>query len=170
MSTLSRLKPAWINIGAIAVLAIAVVYVLFWPGPQGLPMIKIGIPEHTISVEVSIMGINDADLKNSVQQGSTLQVSINNASELPMKIESVQVLPRTVAATQTNGMVKSMPDPRPEMKFSNNLLLTLAGQGYANSNGLFIGLKPTRVGATVHLRAPNFDAPGSIVSAVSRPK
>jgi Domain of unknown function (DUF4330) len=157
-------------LGAIAVLAVAVLYVLFWPGPQGLPLIKVGIPQRTVALDVSIMGINDSDLAGTLRQGGTMQVSINNAADLPMVLRSIQLLPGTVVSTQRNGSIKPLPDPRPEMGFSNNLLLTLEGKGYANDNGTFIGLKRTRVGATVRLRAPEFDSPGSIVNVVSRDK
>jgi Domain of unknown function (DUF4330) len=170
VSTLRRPSPLWINFGAIAVLAVALVYVLFWPGPQGLPLIKVGIPQRIIALDVSIIGINDADLLNTVRQGREIQVSINNGADLPMTIKSVQTLPRTVVSTQSDGTVKPMPDPRPEMKFSNNLLLHLEGQGYSNKNGIFIGLKRTRVGATVRLRAPKFDGPGSIVDVTASAK
>lgn len=168
MSTASRKLPGqWINLGAIAVLIVALVYLLFWPGSEGLPLIKIGLPQRTIALDVSIMGINDADLASTFSKGEKILVSINRASDLPMTVKSTQPIPRTVASTQRDGSVKPQPDPRPEMRFSNNLLLTLEGQGYANKKGIFIGLKRTRVGATIILHAPDFDAPGSIVKVVA---
>ncbi len=167
MSTGTRPSPTLINIGAVAILIVSILYVMFWPGPQGLPLMKVGIPQRVISVELSIMGINDADLANTVRKGEKIQVSIDNAPHIPMTIDSVQSLPRTVVSTQSNGTVKPLADPRPEMRFSNNLLISLQGKGYANKNGIFVGLKRARVGATVHLRAPGFDAPGSIVNIVS---
>jgi Domain of unknown function (DUF4330) len=168
VSTASRKLPGqWINLGAIAVLIVALVYLLFWPGSEGLPLIKIGLPQRTIALDVSIMGINDADLASTFSKGEKILVSINRASDLPMTVKSTQPIPRTVASTQRDGSVKPQPDPRPEMRFSNNLLLTLEGQGYANKKGIFIGLKRTRVGATIILHAPDFDAPGSIVKVVA---
>jgi Domain of unknown function (DUF4330) len=168
VSTVNRKLPAqWMNLGAIAVLVVALAYVLFWPGPEGLPLIKIGLPQRTIALDVSIMGINDADLASTFSRGEKIHVSINHAPDLPMTVKSTQPIPRTVASTQRDGSVKPQPDPRPEMRFSNNLLLTLEGQGYANSKGIFIGLKRTRVGATILLHAPDFDAPGSIVKVVA---
>jgi Domain of unknown function (DUF4330) len=168
VSTLSRKFPAqWMNLGAMAVLVVAFIYLLFWPGPEGLPLVKIGLPQRTITLDVSIMGINDADLASAFSKGEKLQVSINHAPNLPMVVKSTQSIARTVNSTQRDGSIKPQPDPRPEMRFSNNLLLTLEGQGYANKKGIFIGLKRTRVGATILLHAPNFDAPGSIVRVVS---
>jgi Domain of unknown function (DUF4330) len=148
-------------------MVVALVYLLFWPGPEGLPLVKLGLPQRTIALDVSIMGINDADLASTFSKGEKILVSINRASDLPMTVKSTQPIPRTVASTQRDGSVKPQPDPRPEMRFSNNLLLTLEGQGYANDKGIFIGLKRTRVGATIILHAPDFDAPGSIVKVVA---
>lgn len=159
-----NLRANWVNLGAIAILVLSLIYVCFVPGPEGLPLIKIGLPERTITLEVSIMGMNDADLATTFRQGEAIQVSINNAPELPMRVKATQTIPRTVASTQRDGTLKAQPDPRPEMQFSNNLQLTLEGQGYANDKGVFLGLKRTRIGATLKLRTPDFDAPGSIVS------
>jgi Domain of unknown function (DUF4330) len=168
VSTASRKLPGqWINLGAIAILVVALVYLFFVPGPEGLPVVKIGIPQRTITLDVSIMGINDTDLATTFSKGEHIQVSIDRAPHLPMTVKSTQPIERTVASTQRDGSVKSQPDPRPEMKFSNNLLLTLEGQGYSNRSGIFIGLNRTRVGATILLRASDFDAPGSIVRAVA---
>jgi hypothetical protein len=168
VSTLSRKLPAqWMNLGAIAVLVAALIYLLFWPGPEGLPLVKIGLPQRTIVLDVSIMGINDADLASTFVKGEQIKVSIDHAEDLPMRVKSTQSIPRTVASTQRDGSVKPQPDPRPEMRFSSNLLLTLEGQGYSNDRGIFIGLKRTRVGSTILLHAPDFDAPGSIVKVVS---
>jgi Domain of unknown function (DUF4330) len=168
VSTASRKLPApWINLGAIAALVAALVYVLLWPGPEGLPLVKIGLPQRTITLDVSIMGINDTNLATTFSKGENIQVSIDYAPNLPMTVKSTQPIPRTVASTQSDGSVKPQPDPRPEMKFSNNLLLTLEGQGYSNRSGIFIGLKRTRVGETILLRASDFDAPGSIVKVVA---
>jgi hypothetical protein len=69
------------NAGAIAVIIAALLYLCFWPGPQGLPLIRIGIPQRTMVLETSVSGINNADIEATIRPGETLKVSIDNGME-----------------------------------------------------------------------------------------
>jgi hypothetical protein len=165
-----RLSQArWMNGGAIAVLVAALLYLCFWPGPQGFPLIKIGIPQRTMVLEASISGINDADIKATIRPGETVQVSIDNSALLSLKLKSAETLPTTVVATQLDGSVKFQPDPRPEMRFGSNLLLKLEGKGYSTPNGLFLGLKRIRVGSTIKINSTGVETFASIVNVVVDP-
>ncbi|MGB8703177.1 MAG: DUF4330 domain-containing protein [Thermosynechococcaceae cyanobacterium] len=156
----------WLNLGAIAVLALSILYVFFWPGPEGLSLTKLGLPQRTITLEAVISGINSADIAATLRPGESVQASINNAPELPLMVQSIESLPSTVVATQPQGTVKPQPDPRPEMGFGNNLLIKLEGRGYANPRGVFLGLKRARVATTLRIKARGFEAPASIVDVV----
>jgi Domain of unknown function (DUF4330) len=162
-------QPQWINLGAIAAVAIAILYLFFWPGPEGLPLIKVGIPPRTIVLETTIAGLNDEDVLSTFKQGAAVEVSINNAPRIPMKLGSIEKLPSTVVATQPKGLVKSQADPRPEMRFGNNVLVRLEGKGYSNNRGTFIGLKRARVASTIKIYSPGFETPASIVNVLVKP-
>jgi Domain of unknown function (DUF4330) len=165
-----RLAQAqWMNGGAIAVLIAALLYLCFWPGPQGLPLIRIGIPQRTMVLETSVSGINDADIKATIRPGETLEVSIDNSSLIPLTLKSAETLPTTVVATQRDGTVKAQPDPRPEMRFGSNLLLKFEGKGYSTQNGLFLGLKRIRVGSTLKIHGTGVETSASVVSVVANP-
>jgi hypothetical protein len=170
ISTPRRLAQSqWINGGAIAVLIAALLYLCFWPGPQGLPLIKIGIPQRTVVVEASISGINNADLEGTIRPGDTLKVSIDSSALLPLILKSAETLPTTVVATQPNGTVKAQPDPRPEMQFGSNLLLKFEGKGYSTQNGLFLGLKRLRMGSTIKIHGAGVETSASIVNVAVSP-
>jgi Domain of unknown function (DUF4330) len=162
-------QPRWINLGAIAAVAIAVLYLFFWPGPEGLPFIKVGIPQRTIVLETTITGLNDKDVLSTLRQGDVVKVSINNAPRIQMKLGSIEKLPTTVAVTQPKGLVKAQPDPRPEMRFGNNLLVRLEGKGYSNNRGTFLGLKRARAASTIKIYSPGFETPASIVNVLVKP-
>jgi Domain of unknown function (DUF4330) len=157
------------NGGAIAVLIAALLYLCFWPGPQGLPLIKIGIPQRTMVLETSISGINDTDIQATIRSGDTVEVSIDNSALLPLTLKSVDRLPTTVVATQPDGTVKAQPDPRPEMRFGSNLLLKFEGQGYSTQNGLFLGLKRIRVGSTIKIHGTGVETSASVVDVMVKP-
>jgi hypothetical protein len=162
-------QAQWINGGAIAILIAALLYLCFWPGPQGFPLIKIGIPQRLIAFEASISGINDADVKATIENVKTVNVSIDNSALLPLTLKSVEKLPTTVVATQPDGSIKFQADPRPEMRFGSNLLLKLEGKGYSTSNGLFLGLKRIRVGSTIKIHGAGVETSASIVSVMVKP-
>jgi hypothetical protein len=154
----------WINWGAIATVIIALLYLFFWPGPEGLPFVKLGLSQQTIDLEASISGINDSNVSSTFKPGTAVEVSLSNSPRLSMKLKSVEQLPSTVVATQKKGTVTSQPDPRPEMKSGNNLLITLEGKGYANDRGVFLGLKRARVASTIKIYSQQFESPASIVN------
>jgi hypothetical protein len=154
------------NGGAIAVLIAALLYLCFWPGSEGLPLIKVGIPQRIVVLETSISGINDTDIASTFHPGDTLGVSIQNSAFLPLTLKSVDRVPTTVVATQPGGMVKPQPDPRPEMRFGSNLLLKLEGKGYSTQNGFFLGVKRIRVGSTLKIQGLGVETAASIVDVV----
>jgi hypothetical protein len=162
-------QSRWINLGAIAAVAIAFLYLFFWPGPEGLPLIKVGIPQRTIVLETTITGLNDKDVLSTFKQGAAVKVSINNAPRISMKLGSVEKLPNTVVATQPKGLVKPQADPRPEMQLGNNLMVRLEGKGYSTDRGTFIGLKRARVASTIKIYSPGFETPASVVNVLVKP-
>lgn len=156
-------KP-WINWGAIALILGTLAYLFFWPGPEGLPVVKAGIPAQTINIEATVTGIKDLDAQTRFQKGSKVTVIIDNAPPQPMSVQTTSLLPNTIVGTQPDGTVKAQPDPRPEMQFSKNLLITLEGSGYANNKGTFLGTKRTRIGSAIRILAPNFETQASVVN------
>jgi hypothetical protein len=165
----NRPLPArWLNLGAIALLLVSLLYIFCWPGPEGLPLVKLGLSPSTISVEATVSGIKDRDAQARFQQGAQFKVVVDNAPPEPVTIQSASLLPNTVAGTQPDGTVEAQTDPRPEMQFSQNLLLRIAGKGYVNGSGLFIGLKRVRVGSTIRILAPDFETQASVVGIVAQ--
>jgi Domain of unknown function (DUF4330) len=162
-------QAQWMNLGAIAVLVVAVVYLCFWPGPEGLRLIKVGLPQRAVVLETSVTGLNNTDLKSIFRPGDVVNVSIKNSALIPLTLKSVTKVPGTVVATQPKGNVVPQPDPRPEMRFGNNLLLKLEGKGYSNQSGFFLGVKRIRVGSTLVLHGKSVETPSSIVSVVVEP-
>jgi hypothetical protein len=162
-------QARWMNGGAIAILVAALLYLCFWPGPEGLPLIKVGIPQRTVVLETSISGISDTDIQGTFRPGDKVKVSIKNSALLPLTLKSLEILPTTVVATQSDGSVKPQPEPRPEMQFGSNLLLKLEGKGYSTQSGLFLGLKRIRVGSTIKIHGSGFESSASIVDVVVTP-
>ena len=154
----------WVNIGAIATVVLALLYLFLWPGPEGLPMVKIGIPARTIQVQATILGINDLEAAGTFQPGKAMAISVDNAPLTPVILESVETLPDSTWATLPDGSIQAQPDPRPETEYSRNVLLTMEGQGYQNRRGSFLGLKRVRVGSSIRVNGFEFDTQASVVA------
>lgn len=159
----------WINLGAIAILVATLIYLFLWPGPEGLPLVKVGLSPKPIAIEATVSGIKDTEAEARFQPGATFHVIVDNAPEEPIRVKQATALPNSVTATLRTGAVQAQADPRPEMQFSKNLMLQLEGQGYANGKGYFIGLKRVRIGSTIRIVAPDFETQASVVGVTVNP-
>jgi hypothetical protein len=163
-SSRNQSSPRWFNWGAIAILAIALLNIFFWPGPEGIALVKIGTPEKPLQIEATLLGINTERALNVFKPGSTLRATIDKNFDATFTLAEVQELSGTVATTQRDGTVKALLDPRPEMGYSKNLLLKFKVQGYTNNNGTYVGLKPIRIGSAIKIVGDEFETAASVIS------
>jgi hypothetical protein len=73
----------------------------------------------------------------------------------------VESLPRSVAVPQPDGTVKSLPDPRPELNYTIDMLITLGGDAQIVNNGAVLGNTNIKVGTPMELEGLTyrFNAP-----------
>jgi hypothetical protein len=70
-----------------------------------------------------------------------------------------------LAIAQPDGSVKALPDPRPEMRFSNDLLMTLNGNAkVADDGGIIFGNKKVKVGTSLELEGSQYNFNSSVVA------
>ncbi len=156
-------QTRWLNLSALGVILAMIVGIFFWPGPEGVPVVTAFTPQRTLNFEVLILGINDLALEESFQPGATLQLSIDDSPHTPVEIQSVELLPRTVPVTQPDGSLNAQLEPRPEMNYGQNVLLTLTGTGFSTHRGAVLGRHSLRMGKTVELEGPRFNTKGSVL-------
>jgi hypothetical protein len=69
-----------------------------------------------------------------------------------------------LAIPQPDGSVKALPDPRPEMRFSNDMLMTLNGNAkVADDGGIVFGNKKVKIGTSLELEGPQYSFNSSVV-------
>jgi hypothetical protein len=158
-------RSRWLNWGAIAAVVLALLNIFFWPGPDGIALVKIGTPSKTVHIEATLLGLNAERAAAVFQTGTSLKATIDKTYSTTFTLEKVQEITNTVAGTQRDGTVKALPDPRGEMKYSKNLLLTFKVPGYANNNGTYVGLKPIRIGNAIKIIGDEFETQATVVSA-----
>ncbi|AFY62447.1 DUF4330 domain-containing protein [Synechococcus sp. PCC 6312] len=155
-------KLSVLDVGAGLVLLLVVIGLLIVPGKSGTSIAQVAASK-PIEVDVLVIGLGTRDAKVIVRPGEKANFIIRNQPYGQVDIKAVDYLPRTVTVSQPDGSVKALPDPRPEMAFSSNVLLTLIGKGQVTANGPVLGNSNVKVGTPVELDNPNYNARGTVV-------
>ncbi len=155
-------KLSLLDIGAALVLLLVVVGLLFVPGKSGTSIAQ-SAASKPIEVDVLVIGLGTRNAPAMVKSGEKANFIIRNQPYGQVDIKNVEYLPRTVTVSQPDGSVRALPDPRPEMAFSSNVLFTLEGKGQVTANGPVLGNSNVKVGTPVELDNPNYNARGTVV-------
>jgi hypothetical protein len=153
-------KVSILDAGAALIILMVVAGIFLLPGKttsyaQGSP----------IEVDVIVRGFNTIDPKNILKLGDKISVIIRNEPSGQVDLAKLEFLPRSLAIPQPDGSVKALPDPRPEMRFSNDLLMTLNGNAkVADDGGLIFGNKKVKIGTSLELEGPQYSFNSSVVN------
>lgn len=155
-------KLSILDIAAALVILLVVVGLLFVPGKSGTSIAQ-SAASKPIEVDVLVLGLGAKNAPGIIQQGQKTNFIIRNQPYGQVDIQTVKFLPKTVTVSQPDGSVKALPDPRPELTYSNNLLLTLVGKGEVTSSGPVLGNSSVKVGTPVELEGKAYNFKGSVV-------
>jgi hypothetical protein len=100
-------------------------------------------------------------LIKSLEDEKKTNIIIRNQPFGQVNVLGVQQLPRTVAVPQPDGSVKSFPDPRPELNYTVDMMVTLGGNAQIVENGPVLGNTKIKVGTPLELEGLTyrFNAP-----------
>ena len=153
-------KVSILDAGAALIILMVAVGIFLLPGKtssyaQGSP----------IEVDVIVRGLNAIDPKNVLKPGDKINVIIRNEPSGQVDLTKLEFLPRSLAIPQPDGSVKALPDPRPEMRFSNDMLMTLNGNAkVADDGGIVFGNKKVKIGTSLELEGPQYTFNSSVVA------
>jgi predicted RecA/RadA family phage recombinase len=153
-------KVSLLDVGAGAIIAMVTAGVLLLPGKSGNAN-KGGKP---IEVDVIVRGLNTVDAKNMLKEGEKVNVIIRNEPSGSIDIKKIEYLPRNVTVPQPDGSVKALPDPRPEMRFSTDFIMTLSGNAEVTEDGIVFGNKKVKVGTTLELEGKAYNFNSSVIT------
>ncbi|MBD0269232.1 DUF4330 domain-containing protein [Pseudanabaena sp. FACHB-2040] len=146
-------KISLLDLGAALIILVALVGIFFYPGTSG-SVAQMGAVTKPIEVDVMVRGLTVADpqgLFNTLQNSETTNVIIRNQPYGKVGIKEVKLLPRSVAVPQPDGTVKSYPDPRPELGYTVDMLMTLTGDAQITSDGAVFGNSKVKVGTQIEV-------------------
>ena len=146
-------KVSLLDIGAGLVILMVLVGIFLFPGTGG----TVAQLEDTVPVEVDLIvrGLTVSDpegLFQTLQEAETTNIIIRNQPAGMAKIKEVVKLPRSQAVAQPDGTVKSFPDPRPELNYTIDMLITLLDENARISeNSPVVGNSPVKIGTQVQI-------------------
>ncbi len=147
-------KVSLLDIGAALVILMVLVGIFIFPGTGGSVAQVGGGNTKPVEVDVMVRGLTVSDpegLFQTLQESETTNVIIRNQPHGEVRIIDVQKLPRSQAVPQPDGTVKSFPDPRPELNYTIDLLITLADDALMTDNGPVVGNSPVKIGTQIQI-------------------
>jgi hypothetical protein len=157
-------KISVLDVGLAFILLLVLVGSLLVPGRSGQSMVQAQLSSKSVEVEALVIGLNASKATDIIKEGEKVSILIRNQPYGETKLIKIQQLPRTVTASQPDGTVKAFPDPRPESKYSNNLVLTLEGKGHLTNDGPVLGNVPVKVGVPIDLDGKLYSFRASVVA------
>jgi len=146
-------KVSLLDIGAALIMLLVLVGVFFYPGAGG-SVAQVGTTTRPVEVDVMVRGLTVSDpdgLFESFEQAETTNIIIRNQPYGQVRIKSVQRLPRSTAVPQPDGTVQAFPDPRPELDYTIDMLITLIDEATITDNGPVFGNSKVKVGTQIEL-------------------
>jgi hypothetical protein len=147
-------KVSLLDIGAALIILMVLVGIFIFPGTGGSVAQVGGGNTQPVEVDVMVRGLTVSDpddLFQTLQDSETTNVIIRNQPHGEVRIKEVQRLPRSQAVPQPDGTVKSFPDPRPELDYTIDMLITLADDALITENGPVVGNSPVKIGTQIQI-------------------
>ncbi|MEL6815571.1 MAG: DUF4330 domain-containing protein [Cyanobacteria bacterium J06598_3] len=152
-------KVSLLDLGAALAIIMVVFGIFFYPGTGG-SVAQVGAKTQDIEVDVIARGLtvlNPEDFLAKLGQTSSTKLVVRNKPYGgPVAIKKVQSLPRSVAVPQPDGTVKSYPDPRPELGYTADMLITLGGKAEITADGPVLGV-PVKIGTPIEIEGQEYN-------------
>ena len=157
-------KLSILDFGAACVILLAIIGIFFFPGTSG-SIAQLSTGTKPVEVDVLVRGLsvrNPQDLLNEFKEEKS-NIIIRNQPAGQVDITSTEELPRTIAVPQPDGSVKALPDPRPEVVLSTDMIMTIQGNGQVTDSGAVLGNQKVKVGSVIELDGSNYNFKGSVI-------
>ena len=158
-------KISILDLGAALVIAFTIAGIFLVPGDSG-SVAQIGADIKPVEVDLMVRGLTVADpeaLFQSIQKEGKTEIIIRNQTYGEVDVKDVKRLPRSVAVPQPDGSVQSFPDPRPELDFTIDMMITLEGDAQVNGDAVVFGNNKMKIGNPVSVEGLTYRINTSIV-------
>jgi len=148
-----------LDLAAAVVMLMVVAGIFLFPGTSGSSVAQIGTTTKPVEVDCMVRGLTASDpqqVLNDLSQSETVNVIIRNQPYGELNVIDVKSLPRTVAVPQPDGSVIAQNDPRPELNYTVDMLITLGGNAQITDDGPVLGNNKVKVGTPLELEGQTF--------------
>ncbi len=152
-------KVSILDLGAALAIFLAIVSIFVVPNKSGTSTIA-QVVRTPIEVDVIVRGLGVSDptlLINQFKETKMTNIVIRHQPAGEFEIKKITPLPRTVAVPQPDGSVKALPDPRPEIIFFQDMILTLTGDAQLTDTGAVIGKQKIKIGTKIELEGKDYN-------------
>jgi hypothetical protein len=152
-------KVSILDIGAALIILMVLVGIFFYPGTSG-SVAQVGATTQPVEVDVMVRGLTSSNpdkLFETISNSETANIIIRNQPYGQVEIKEVKRLPRSTAVPQPDGTVKAFPDPRPELDYTIDMLITLADDAQITENGPVFGNSKVKVGTQIEIEGDLYD-------------
>ena len=146
-------KVSLLDVGAALIILMVLGGIFLYPGTSG-SVAQVGATVRPVEVDVMVRGLSSSNpdqLFTAIQSADTVNVIIRNQPYGQVKVKSVERLPRSTTVPQPDGSVIALPDPRPELNYTIDMLITLEGQAQITETGPVFGNSKVKVGTPIEL-------------------
>lgn len=158
-------KISILDLGAALILFMVIVGIFVIPGTSGKSIVA-QVQTKPIEVDTIVRGLNVLKPESLIQEfksDNKTNIIIRNQPAGQVEILKVQELPRNLAVPQPDGSVKALPDPRPEVNFSQDMILTLGGNAEMTPTGVVLGNQKIKIGTVLELEGKSYDFNASVI-------
>ncbi len=135
-----------LDIGAGLIILFTLIGIFVFPGATT------SVAQTTKPVEVEVVVRVAAQNVNTLfKPGEQTKIIIRNQPAGALKIKEVKELPDTVFVPMDGGKGTYIPDPRPEVALSKNMILTLSGNAQIRDDGPVISNNKIKIGTPIEL-------------------
>ena len=152
-------KLSLLDLGAALAILMVVFGIFIYPGATG----SIAQSNNMQNVEVDVIArgltvLNPEQFLADLAQTTQTKIVVRNQPYgSPIEVKKVLALPRSVAVPQPDGSVKAFPDPRPELGYTADMLITLGARAEVSQDKAPILGVPIKIGTPVEIEGDSYN-------------
>jgi len=155
-------KISLLDVGAGLVILMVIFGIFFFPGSSG-SVAQLSAPK-PLEVDVVVRGLSATDPKSLIKEGDKTNIIVRKQPSGEATLKAVKFLPRNTLVPQPDGSVKSIADPRLEVAFVNDMVLTLVSKAQMTQDGPVLGGEKVKVGTSIELDGPAYNFTSSVIA------
>lgn len=155
-------KFSLLDVGAAIVILMVIFGIFLFPGTSG-SVAQMG-SRQSVEVDVVVRGLSAAEPRSFIKAGNKTNILVRKQPSGSATLKEIKFLPRTVATPQPDGSLKAIPDPRPELALTTDMMLTLTSDAQVVEGTPVLGGEKVKVGTTLELDGPTYNFASSVVA------